>query len=478
MNWLPYQQRFLKAVANPAFLTCALSIPRGGGKSTMAGWLAARALVPGDPLYRTGNESILASGSIEQCRIVFRQALKFLEAKGLLDQYRIIDSATRVAIMHKPTRTRLRALGSNPKTSLGLVDCPLVILDEPAALNEVGGLALWDSLVTAQGKAGSALKLLAIGTLAPAKDGNWWPKLVKQGTAGSRYVQHLQGRLEKWDKLSEALRVNPLAKFFPAMKAKIKEELAEAKSDSRLKARYLSFRLNLPSADEQSMLLSVEDWQVALARPVEIASGNPVLGIDLGANRAWSAAVAIWPTGRVEAIAYAAGIPAIEEQERRDRVPAGTYSKLVDGGQLLVADGLHKPEPKHLLGEAIYRFGQPSRIVCDFFQIDDLRNAAGGLVNRIVPRRTRWSESTADIKALHSLVRDGGLSVDAASRALLTASLAAAETKHDDGGSVRLIKRGFNNTSRDDVAAALVLAAGELKRQLDAPRRAATWTYA
>ncbi|MCY4238136.1 MAG: hypothetical protein OXC93_07255 [Rhodospirillaceae bacterium] len=144
-----------------------------------------RALTPGDPLYRKGNESILASGSIEQCRIVFRQALKFLEAHG-------------VAITRKQYRTRLRVLGSSPKTSPGLVDTPLVILDEPAALHETGGTALWDSLVTAQGKAGSALKVLAMATLSPAAEANWWPRPVATGTVGSTCVQKLQGRLDRW----------------------------------------------------------------------------------------------------------------------------------------------------------------------------------------------------------------------------------------------------------------------------------------
>ena len=46
------------------------------------------------------------------------------------------------------------------------------------------------------------------------------------------------------------------------------------------------------------------------------------------------------------------------------------------------------------------------------------------------------------------------------SRPLLAASLAAAMVKTDDQGSVRLAKRGTNNEGRDDVAAALILAAG------------------
>ena len=106
----------------------------------------------------------------------------------------------------------------------------------------------------------------------------------------------------------------------------------------------------------------------------------------------------------------------------------------------------------------------PEYIVCDRFRLDDLRDTSPGW--RIVPRVSRWSESPADIRALRRLAQDGPLSCEKASRGLLTASLAAAMVKPDDAGNVRLAKRGSNNTSRDDVAAALVLAAGAFARSL------------
>ena len=49
------------------------------------------------------------------------------------------------------------------------------------------------------------------------------------------------------------------------------------------------------------------------------------------------------------------------------------------------------------------------------------------------------------------------------SRSLLTASLGVAIVKCDDAGNFRLVK-DHSNTSRDDVAAALVLAAGAMER--------------
>ena len=167
-----FQKTFLANARDPAVDTACLSIPRGNGKSSLAGKMVADALTPDHPAFAgDGAEIVLFAGSIEQCRIVYRQALGFLEQP---DDYRLVDSATRLAIVHRKRRTRMKAIGSNPKTSLGLVGVPLVVLDEPGALHAVGGAALWDAVATAQGKPGSPLKAVLIGTLAPAPAGSWW----------------------------------------------------------------------------------------------------------------------------------------------------------------------------------------------------------------------------------------------------------------------------------------------------------------
>ena len=466
----PFQRRFIQAATAPGIDTAALSLPRGNGKSWLAGHLVSRVLTPDDALFRPGTESVLCAASIEQARIVFRFARADLEPRG---GYRFLDSHTRIGIVHEATNTRLRVIGSNGRTAMGLVGCPWAICDEPGAWEVNGGQLLHDAIETAKGKPGSPLRAVYIGTLAPATAG-WWHELVKDGKGESVYVQALQGDAEKWDRWPEIRRVNPLVAVSADFRRKLLEERDAARRDSRLKARFLSYRLNLPTGDESTMLLTVDDWERVTARPVAEREGRPLVAIDLAGGRAWSAAVGMWRSGRVEALAVAPGIPSLAEQEKRDRVPAGTYRALVESGALRVAEGLRVQPPGELIQATREAWGAPELIVCDRFRLGELQDCVSASTP-VVPRVARWSEAAADIRGLRKVAADGPLSCPESSRLLIAASLAVAMVKNDDQGNVRLSKRGTNNTARDDVAAALVLAAGAFVRSLERPRQ--RWRY-
>ena len=184
---------------------------------------------------------------------------------------------------------------------------------------------------------------------------------------------------------------HPLTAISPEFRKKLRLERDAALADSRLKARFLSYRLNLPSGDESTMLLNVDDWERTTARPIAERVGKPAVGIDLGSGRAWSAGVALWKSGRVEAIALAPGIPSIAEQEKRDRVPAGTYQQLVDSGRLRIAHGLRVQPVSQLIDAIEAEWGVPGMIICDRFREKDLRDCAPGCP--IEARVTRWSRS-------------------------------------------------------------------------------------
>ena len=58
-------------------------------------------------------------------------------------------------------------------------------------------------------------------------------------------------------------------------------EREEARRDGRLKARFLSYRLNLPTADESEVLLTVPDWERTPARDIPERVGATAMADDI-----------------------------------------------------------------------------------------------------------------------------------------------------------------------------------------------------
>ena len=456
----PFQEKFLVKALDPKVDTAALSLPRGEGKSALAAHVLTRCLTPGDSLFELGAEYLLCAASLEQARNAYRPIREALETSA---DYRFIDSVTRLGITHKPTNTRLRVMSSNAKTAFGIVGTPLLVADEPGAWETIGGQLMYDAIKTAQGKPDSPLRIILIGTLAPARDG-WWHDLIESGSKGSTYVQSLVGDANQWDSWREIKRCNPLKWKFKASRKTLLAERNEARADQRLKARFLSYRLNKPTADEAVILLTPGDFQLVKDRPVGLPAGKPIVGIDLGGGRSWSAAVAIWQSGRCEALAVAPGIPDLSAQERRDRVPRGLYSDLFNKGVLGIAEGLRVQPPAALWDRIVEAWGVPARVVCDRFRLAELQDVGKGVSLIVEPRVTRWSEAAADIRALRKMSRDGPLAIPGASQLLIAASLMQAVVKSDEQGNTRLVKKSTDNCARDDVAAALLLAAGAFER--------------
>ena len=472
IDLLPFQRDFVSALEGDRYDVAALSIPRGNGKSTLAAHILKRCITPGDTFFAAGAESVLCSASLEQARICFRFLRADILASDDSDDYKFVDSSTKVSVRHKKSKTAVRAISSSGKGAMGLgADCPLAVLDEVSALQVVNGELLWDALNTSLGKPGAKMRVALLGTLAPQETG-WYADLIKAGTTGRTYVYSLAGDASKYEDEAELRRVNPLMSRFPASWSRLLAEQAEASINPQKRAAFCSYRLNAPSADASTALILAEDWSAVLARPVPDREGPCRIGADLGASTAWSAAVAVWPNGRTECFALTAGIPDIKAQEKRDRVPAGTYEKLVAEGSLIVAHDVEVPSAGAFVAE-IKRRWSADRIVADRFRAPAMRDALAGWVP-LEARATMWSQCMSDIDATRSMVKisdDPDLAIEETSRSILAVSLAASRIKTDAEGSYRLSKVGNQNGDRDDCAQALILAAGSLVR--DPPRGAA-----
>ena len=237
----PFQRTFIRRALAPGIDVAALSIPRGNGKSWLAAHLLTRCLTPGDSLHVPGSEYLLCAGSIEQARLCYRFIRTELEDSG---EYRFIDSATRIGITHRASNTRLRVLSSNGKTAMGIVNCPILVADEPGSWEVVGGTLMYDAIVTALGKPNSPMRAVFIGTLAPAMSG-WWHDLIADGTTPTTYVQALQGNTETWDQWPEIRRCNPLTAISGDFRKRLLVERDAARVDSRLKGKVGRRRVTL-----------------------------------------------------------------------------------------------------------------------------------------------------------------------------------------------------------------------------------------
>ena len=68
----------------------------------------------------------------------------------------------------------------------------------------------------------------------------------------------------------------------PTFRAKLIKKRDKARADTRPKARFLSYRLNVPSAGESAVLLTVDDWHRVCGDEVAERIRHPIGGVDPG----------------------------------------------------------------------------------------------------------------------------------------------------------------------------------------------------
>ena len=464
---LKFHADWIRAAYDGETQVAALSIPRGGAKTWLAGQLAALAVTPGSPTFESGIEVLAVSASLEQSRVLLAFVREALADD--YDQYRWLDSGQRLAVTHRATGTKLRVLSSSGKRAMGLAQFSTIFADEPGSWEVRGGQLMWDALRQSLGKR-DGQRLFLIGTRAPALDGSWWPSLLDGGSGPGTHVTVRSAPPDQpWDAWPTIRQANPLVMHSKSLRKTILRERDDARRSPELRPAFEAYRLNRQVDVYSDVLVTVEAWRRVEGRPVPPREGRPIVGIDLGATRSWSAAWALWANGRSECYAVCPGVPDLVERERQDAMPRGLYRRLADDGVLIVDEGLRVSRPTTLIDHLLEVGVVPAVIYCDRFMLGTLQDAVAGRWP-IVPRVTRWSEATEDISAFRKLVHDGPLSITAECRSLAMVGFSQATVASDDQGSVRITKKRHGR-SRDDVAVAGVLASGALVRTMGKPVR-------
>ena len=406
------------------------------------------------------------SASLEQSRIMLgfvREALAAAES-----DYRWLDSGQRLQTTHRASGTKLRILSSSGKRAMGLVNYSSIYADEPAAWETRGGALMWDALRTSLGKR-PGQRLVLIGTRAPADPGSWWPALLDAGCGPGMHVTvQAADDAAPWDAWSTIKQANPLVTRSSSLRKTILRERDSARRNETERAGFKAYRLNCMIDAYAEMLVAADDWRLVERRDVPPRKGRPLVAVDVGHSRSWTATWCLWPNGRSECYAVCPGVPDLAERERQDGVPRGLYRKLHEDGALLVDEGLRTARIQTMLDHLVDQGISPDTMYADRFLLETLQDLVRGRWP-VVFRKTRWSESTADISGLRRLVADGPLSIAEHCRGLARASFAEAAVRIEET-NMRIEKRRYGR-SRDDVAVCASLAAGALVRVLDRPPR-------
>ena len=466
---LPFQQEIVDAVHSGKYPEVLFSAGRGQGKTFISSQLVADLIWYKSPLYEKGKEVIVVASTLAQAGTLFHE----LQWMRDCEEYQISDTINQKQILHKKDRTACRVISSNAVGALGLgANQSLIIADEIGAWESRGGNLMAEALLGALGKPGSTMRILWVGTVAPAKNAFWERKVNEAAEASESdgcksFVYKLDAKDEDdWDNVDRVLELNPLKAAFDDSRAFLLKELEAAKADYGKRIYFLNWLLNYSTGSERHLLLTAPQIKTLFENEVPPREGEYVLGLDIGDNQAFSAAAAVWQNGRVEGFAACSGIPSIRERERNDAKAEGTYKRLVD------LDLLHTVPDKHTVPLEwfldlikIKLQKEPFLVAADQFRYRELKDVCDWSLEY---RRTTTAENANfGIEAFRQYASDGGISIAKECQPIFALSFADARVETDGAGLSRTVKKSADNTGRDDLAHALILACDLYKSEFD-----------
>lgn len=460
---LPWQRKFIRGAFSQDD-DAALTIARGGGKTTLMAGIALATVV--GPLMKPNADCIVVASSLEQARLLFRHLTHFANPWVEEDdkRYKLRESNNKIEFEDMETRAKVRLIGSNPNRMHGLSPS-LIIGDE---------LASWDVtkidkalaiLETSRGKVEDS-KAIWIGTRASSPDHPW--QVILDTPLGYKQSHHADKNDDPFDE-KVWHKANPSLRHLPDLLKKMRQEAEKARMDASSMASFKSLRLNMGVPETlEDILLDPDVWteiEIPDAAPEDM-SGPYVLGIDLGQTEAMSAASAYFlDSGVLDCFAAFPFSPNLHERGMSDNV-GDLYIRMKERNELILA-GDRVSDVASLLREVYNRWGKPAAIVCDRYREHELRQnleKAGFPHTSLVVRGMGFIDGAEDVRGF----RSGCLTrrVKPIKSLLLRSAIGGARTVSDPAGNHKLAKggQGRRTRCRDDAAASSILAIAEALR--------------
>ena len=470
MQVLPWERRLIRGACDCSG-DVALSISRGAGKSGIVAGIATAAVDPDGPLNFGRADVVVVASAYEQSKVIFDDVLSYLRENHDLENrlvWRLQDSANKAQIEHRPTGTRVRCVGSDPKRAHGLRPA-LVLADEPAQWLSSKADAMLSALRTGLGKVPGS-RLIALGT-RPASGEHWFARMLDSPGAHDYSQEHRAGKDDPPFQLKTWRKANPSLSIFPSLLKRIRKEAADAKRDAALLPAFRALRLNMGTSDvEVQLLIGADTW--ARIEGEAAATGSCLWGADLGTSYAMSAISAYWPeTGLLRCMAAFPRLPSLHERGIRDGVDS-LYEQMAERDELLQF-GQRAVDLGELIGAAVLRFGEPDLVVADRWRMAELCDAltAHEIGVEVEPRGQGYKDGGEDVRAFQKACVSDRVTPEVS--LLMRSAMLEARTMSDPAGNSKLCKsiegqRRFH--AKDDACAAAILAvsAGERRWQADA----------
>ena len=255
----------------------------------------------------------------------------------------------------------------------------------------------------------------------------------------------------------------------------LKHLLAEAKRVTRTSNDLPFFRahhLNLPGSPTAEMVATVDDWRGCEHDDLDAVAprndGRVVVGLDLGANRSFTAAVAIWIDelpARVECWCACPSVPSLDERGQRDAV-GGLYERAHARGDLLVLTGRVTPVSEFLRRVCMSLAGQKViALGADRFRKQDgtaALDSAGAKWPRVWrgAGRGERADGSADTRAFRDVIANTEIAIKP--NQMFRLAIEQATVTVDGLGNPRIEKLSEN--TRIDLVQAGAIAAGLMQR--------------
>ncbi|MCT8989017.1 terminase large subunit [Chelativorans sp. SCAU2101] len=474
-----FQKRFVRGALAPENMVAVLSIGRGNSKTATSSAIALGSVM-GIWDKQPKREVLFAARNRDQAKIAFNFLVGFIESLPKRERERfVIRRGSRLEVEYTGNGGGLaRCIAADGRSILGGAPT-LAILDERAAWEKEKGDALENAILSGLGKRNG--KALIISTSAP-DDANTFSRWLDEPPPGTYVQEHRPPFGLPADDAESLLVANPGAA--EGIGASLEWLQAQARRAIARGGSALSSFRNLNrnervSAEDRSVLITVDEWLAAEVSPEELPErkGPCILGVDLGGSRSMSAAAFYWPeTGRLEALGTFPSTPSLADRGASDGV-GRRYVEMAERKELFtLGDNTVPPGP--WLAEVV-KLVEGASIACivgDRFRHAEFVEAMAKANLRVpfIWRGFGWKDGAEDIERFRRALFDG--QVKTLPSLLLRSAFSEAVTLVDPAGNHKLAKA--RSLGRIDAAAATVLAVAEGARRLARPvqsGRAVLW---